>query len=62
VKITDVRPHVLSAPLREPIRMAHGTMRERTIALIEVVEASGMSGWGESWVNHARKRARAFAR
>lgn len=51
MKIVDIRPHVLSAPLKEPIRMAHGTMRERTIVLVEVVEASGAGGWGESWVN-----------
>jgi L-alanine-DL-glutamate epimerase-like enolase superfamily enzyme len=51
VRIADIRARVLSAPLREPIRMAHGVLRERTTVLIEVVEASGARGWGESWVN-----------
>jgi L-alanine-DL-glutamate epimerase-like enolase superfamily enzyme len=31
--------------------MAHGTLTARTCVLVEVVEASGLSGWGESWTN-----------
>lgn len=51
MKITDVRAHVLAAPLDEPIRMAFGAMRARTTVLVEVATSAGLSGWGESWVN-----------
>jgi L-alanine-DL-glutamate epimerase-like enolase superfamily enzyme len=51
VRIADVRVHVLSAPLAEPIRMAHGAMHARTTVLVEVEETGGIAGWGESWVN-----------
>jgi len=47
VKITDVRAHVLAAPLDEPIRMAFGAMHARTTVLVEVVTSAGLSGWGE---------------
>ncbi|HXH83305.1 MAG TPA: mandelate racemase/muconate lactonizing enzyme family protein [Candidatus Tectomicrobia bacterium] len=51
MKIADLRVHVLSAPVHEPIRMAHGTLRTRPAVLVEIVTADGATGWGESWVN-----------
>lgn len=49
--VTDVRARVLRAPLTTPVRMAHGTMRERVTVLVEVVTDAGLTGVGESWVN-----------
>jgi L-alanine-DL-glutamate epimerase-like enolase superfamily enzyme len=43
--------HVLAAPSAQPIRMAHGTMTTRRTVLVEIEESSGVTGWGESWVN-----------
>jgi L-alanine-DL-glutamate epimerase-like enolase superfamily enzyme len=51
VRIVDLRVHVLVAPLAEPIHMAHGTLDRRPTVLVEVEEAGGVVGWGESWVN-----------
>lgn len=51
MKITDVRCVTLGAPLDTPIRMAHGTMRERTTALVEIETDEGLTGIGESWTN-----------
>lgn len=51
MRIVDLRVHVLLAPLVEPIRMAHGTLGRRPTVLVEVEEAGGVVGWGESWVN-----------
>lgn len=51
MKITDVRCVILAAPLDAPIRMAHGTMRERTTALVEIETDEGLTGLGESWTN-----------
>ncbi len=51
MRIRDLRVHVLAAPLAEPIRMAHGTMRARSTVLVEIEESGGVTGWGESWVN-----------
>ncbi|HXG15201.1 MAG TPA: mandelate racemase/muconate lactonizing enzyme family protein [Calidithermus sp.] len=51
MRIVALRVHVLLAPLAEPIRMAHGTLQRRPTVLVEVEEAGGVVGWGESWVN-----------
>ena len=51
MKITDVRCVILRAPLVTPIRMAHGTLHARTMALVEIETDEGVIGIGESWTN-----------
>ncbi len=49
-------------PLATPIRTAFGAMRARTMLLVRLVDADGVTGWGEIWCNFppgagaARKR------
>lgn len=52
VEIRDLRFHAVEFPIDPPIRMAHGPLRRRAMALVEVVTTDGMSGYGETWVNY----------
>ena len=47
MKITDVRTHVLSYPVREPFSNSRGWVRHRTAHLVEIHTDNGLVGWGE---------------
>lgn len=49
MKITQVKLHLLSAPLSEPIGNALMFFASRDTLLVEII-ADGVSGWGEAWV------------
>jgi L-alanine-DL-glutamate epimerase-like enolase superfamily enzyme len=51
MRITDLRPILLSVPLARPVRTAFGTMTHRHAILVEVVTDEGLIGLGESWSN-----------
>jgi D-galactarolactone cycloisomerase len=49
VKITDVRTHVLDAPLAEPFAYSQAWYERRGAMLVEIVGEDGTSGWGEAF-------------
>jgi L-alanine-DL-glutamate epimerase-like enolase superfamily enzyme len=51
VQIRAIRFHAVEFPVDPPIEMAHGALRRRALALVEVVGADGTCGLGETWVN-----------
>ncbi|MGN6700009.1 MAG: mandelate racemase/muconate lactonizing enzyme family protein [Thermomicrobiales bacterium] len=51
MRITDLRPILLSVPLARPVQTAFGTMTHRHAILVEVVTDEGLVGLGESWSN-----------
>lgn len=51
MKITDLRPLILSGPLDKPVRTSFGTMTSRPAVLVEIETDEGIVGVGESWVN-----------
>lgn len=50
--VAAVRVHVLSAPVAQPVRNSFRVLRERSSLLVEVIDADGISGWGEIWCNY----------
>lgn len=51
LRLVGARIWPLLTPLRNPIRMAFGVMRSRPSLLLQLVDESGVEGWGEAWVN-----------
>lgn len=47
MRITDVRTHVLEAPLSEPFRWSFSEATKRETCLVEIVTDEGLVGWGE---------------
>jgi len=47
MKISDVKTHVLEAPLSEPFQWAVGEAATRVSCVVEVVTDTGLVGWGE---------------
>ncbi|MDH5558200.1 MAG: mandelate racemase/muconate lactonizing enzyme family protein, partial [Alphaproteobacteria bacterium] len=45
--ITEVKTHVLEAPLSEPFHWAIGEAKTRSGCVVEVVTDTGLVGWGE---------------
>lgn len=48
MRIETIRIREIRLPLKEPFRISSGTIRERRICLVEVVDEEGNVGWGES--------------
>lgn len=48
MKIVDVIPHVLSAPLEEPFYFSQSWVKKRSSLIVEIVTDEGVVGWGES--------------
>lgn len=46
-EIADVRVHVLTAPLSEPFHWSFNRADRREGCIVEIVDASGETGWGE---------------
>ncbi len=49
MKITDVRTHVLEAPLSQPFAYARAWYASRTASIVEIVTDAGLTGWGECY-------------
>lgn len=49
--ITDLKTHVLAAPLEQPFAFSQGWVHQRTAMLVEIHTDDGLVGWGEC-VNH----------
>ncbi|WP_299260722.1 mandelate racemase/muconate lactonizing enzyme family protein [uncultured Kushneria sp.] len=50
-RVTDLKTHVLAAPLAEPFAFSQGWVHQRTAMLVEITTDDGLTGWGEC-VNH----------
>ncbi|WP_148253127.1 mandelate racemase/muconate lactonizing enzyme family protein [Aidingimonas lacisalsi] len=49
--ITDIKTHILAAPLERAFAFSQGWVHQRTAMLVEVHTEDGLIGWGES-INH----------
>ncbi|MHA1564143.1 MAG: mandelate racemase/muconate lactonizing enzyme family protein [Alphaproteobacteria bacterium] len=49
--LTSLKPIVLRAPIREPVRTAFKTMQDRPALIVRAQDADGTVGWGEVWCN-----------
>lgn len=49
MKIIDVKPYALQAPLEQPFAFSQGWVRKRSATLVEVITNEGLSGWGEAF-------------
>ncbi len=47
-----LRAHLLGVPVAQPVRNSFRVLRERSVLLVEVIDADGVSGWGEIWCNY----------
>ena len=48
MKITDIKPYVLSTPLEEPFAFSMGWVNKRSTMIVELLTDEGVVGWGES--------------
>lgn len=48
MKITEIKTHVLSAPLEDSFAFSQGWVQKRSTMLVEVLTDEGLIGWGES--------------
>jgi L-alanine-DL-glutamate epimerase-like enolase superfamily enzyme len=49
--LAAVEAYAHRVPIREPIKVAFGTFRDRPFVLVRVVDRDGAEGWGEAWCN-----------
>ncbi|MBN9264975.1 MAG: mandelate racemase/muconate lactonizing enzyme family protein, partial [Hyphomicrobium sp.] len=49
MKITEVRTHVLEAPLSEPFGWSFSSTAIRASCLVEITSDTGTTGWGECY-------------
>lgn len=49
MKITDIRIHVLEAPLSQPFAYSRAWYATRTAMIVEIVTNEGLIGWGEAY-------------
>jgi len=47
ITITDVKTHIISAPLEEPFQFSQGWVHKRSSLIVEVITREGLSGFGE---------------
>lgn len=47
MKISDVRTHVLEAPLKEPFAWSFNSTSKRSTCIVEITTDNGLVGWGE---------------
>src|SRR4051795_5271220 len=48
VRIEKVNLHIIDVALKAPFTTSFGTMRSKEVCIVEVVDESGLSGWGET--------------
>ncbi|MFB5192349.1 mandelate racemase/muconate lactonizing enzyme family protein [Alicyclobacillus fastidiosus] len=47
MRITDIKPHVLSTPLEKSFSFSQGWVDSRSTVVVEVTTDEGITGWGE---------------
>ena len=48
--ITDIKIHIVKSPLDEPFAFSQGWVHTRSATLVEVKTNTGLTGWGEAFV------------
>jgi len=65
IRLAAIEAYAHRVPIKDPIKVAFGTFRDRPFVLVRVIDDSGAEGWGESWCNWpsvgAEHRARLVA-
>ena len=51
IRLTRVEAFAFRVPVKNPIKVAFGTFRDRPFVLVRVVDEEGAVGWGEAWAN-----------
>lgn len=52
VHVADVQFWTLRRPITEPVRMSFGSLQRRVLAIVELTDADGCTGYGETWANY----------
>lgn len=52
VHVADVQFWTLRRPITEPVRMSFGSLQRRVLAIVELTDADGFTGYGETWANY----------
>ncbi|GMA64885.1 mandelate racemase/muconate lactonizing enzyme family protein [Alicyclobacillus fastidiosus] len=47
MRITDIKPHVLSTPLENSFAFSQGWVHSRSTVVVEIITDEGITGWGE---------------
>lgn len=48
LRIDKVNLHIIEVSLKAPFTTSFGTIQSKTVGIVEVVDQSGLSGWGET--------------
>ncbi len=51
IRIAAVEAFAFRVPIKEPIKVAFGTFRDRPVVYVRVIDEDGTEGWGEAWCN-----------
>ena len=51
IRLAAVEAFAFRVPVKNPIKVAFGTFRDRPFVLVRVVDEDGAVGWGEAWAN-----------
>lgn len=51
IRLASVEAFAFRVPVKNPIKVAFGTFRDRPFVLVRVVDEDGAVGWGEAWAN-----------
>lgn len=51
IRIASVEAFAFRVPVKNPIKVAFGTFRDRPFVLVRVTDQDGAVGWGEVWAN-----------
>jgi L-alanine-DL-glutamate epimerase-like enolase superfamily enzyme len=51
IELAHLEIQAFRVPLRNPIKVAFGTFRDRPMVLVRAVDRDGSEGWGEIWCN-----------
>ena len=50
--MVDVRFWTLRQPIDVPVRMSFGSLQRRILAVVELTDTDGVTGYGETWANY----------
>ena len=51
LQLARLEAYAVRVPVRNPIKVAFGTFRDRPMVLVRVIDVHGHEGWGEAWAN-----------
>ena len=51
IQLVSIQAFAFRVPVKNPIKVAFGTFRDRPFVLVKVTDVDGAVGWGECWAN-----------